>query len=243
MRWKWVAASANASSVRTCAIAARWRNGHLAEARRERRAVQQVAGVEEEREHDDRQPRQPGRDVADGGELGRAGERDDAHRARLEQGVAASRAASPNTSAKPIAETPRCPRNRGGAACGRPAGRRSPGLPEERLRAGPVADDVDGVELGRVARRRGAGPGSRRWGTSRPTSGPWRRAASTPRPACRRGRRERRRGPRRAPRAPPRSRSCTGSSGRRSRSRAPPRCRRVPAADRCERSLPPARRG
>ena len=51
-RWKWVAASANASSVSTWAIAARWSDRDLAQPRRERGAVEQVARVEEEREHE-----------------------------------------------------------------------------------------------------------------------------------------------------------------------------------------------
>ena len=197
----------------------------VAQPRRERRAVEQVAGVEEEREHDDRQPRQPGRDVAHGGELGRAGEGDDAHRARLEQRVAGVTRRQPEHEG----EADRGGRDaRGiedGAACGRPAGRSlDPRLPEERLRAGPVADDVDGVQLCRVAggveQARAAG------GRALPDPPAVLRVerASTRPPACRRGPRARRRAPRRAPRAPPRSRSCTGSSGRRSRSRAPPRC-------------------
>ena len=43
----------------------------VADARGQRRAVQEVAKVQEEREDDDREPREAGGDVADGGELGR----------------------------------------------------------------------------------------------------------------------------------------------------------------------------
>ena len=160
----------------------------MAEPRGERRAVQQVAGVEEEREHDDRQPRQPRRDVAHGGELGRAGERDDAHRAPPR--AASSPRRGPPARTRGRSRSPRRAMPGGIEESRLRAARRSaltPRLPEERLRAGPVADDVDGVELVPRTRRRGAAPGSPRSGTSRPTSGPSRRAASTPRRACRRG--------------------------------------------------------
>ena len=54
--------------------------GHVAQPRREGRRIEEVAGVDERRQQDDRGPGEAAGDVADGGELGRAGEDDDAHR-------------------------------------------------------------------------------------------------------------------------------------------------------------------
>ena len=120
--------------------------------------------------------------------------------------------------------------------------RRAPRSAQEGLRAGPVADDVDGMLLERVARGMQEARAARASGTSRPTSARWCRAAwSRPR-ACRPGPRAQRPARRRAGRGPTRSRWCRGSSGRRSRSRVPPP-QTMPAAVRCERSLPPAAGG
>ena len=53
--------------------------------RRERRGVEEVAGIEQRGEKDHARPREAARHVAHGSELRRAGEHDHAHRARLER--------------------------------------------------------------------------------------------------------------------------------------------------------------
>ena len=132
---------------------------------------------------------------------------------------------------------------RGLGALDASGGRRRRRSAQEGLGAGPVADDVDGVLLGRVARRRGAGPGSPASGTSRPTSARSRRAAWSR--------------PRASPASPSRAADERGDAAARSalglarvrvvladvRGHGPlqgRRGRRRPVAASCERSLPPA---
>ena len=86
MRLKWAIVSAYASSVRRCAIKARRANGTLrshgeSEAEYSRCRALSSAGQEQ-----DPGPGETRRDVADGRELGGAGEDDDAHRHRLDEG-------------------------------------------------------------------------------------------------------------------------------------------------------------
>ncbi len=66
-------------------MTARRRERDLADPRRQRRRVEQVARVQERGEQDDRRPGEPGHDVADGRELRGAGEGEDAHRHRLDR--------------------------------------------------------------------------------------------------------------------------------------------------------------
>ena len=178
--------------VRTWAIAAPLEERDVAQPRGKRRAVQQVPGVEEQREDDDRQPRQPGRDAL--GPLRRTGRRP---RTRSRSSRTPRGGNSPRPSRR--ARTPTRSRSRGRDARGieqeppgRPAGRRSPGLPKERLRRRSRRRRRTRRAARRHSRRRGAGPGSRRYFQTHQRS-----FASTkwtrPR-ACRRGLRERRRG-------------------------------------------------
>ena len=77
-------------------MSARSGRGPVGQVRRERGPVEQVTGVEERRQQHDAEPREPAEDVADGRELGGAGEDDDAHRARPRSAEnPAARAASP----------------------------------------------------------------------------------------------------------------------------------------------------
>ena len=177
----------------------------------------------------------PRRHVADRRELGGPGEDDRAHRHGLddrEAGFARRQAVDEpepegrDRDARRVGDQPAAapPKvvviaHQGRVRCARGRGRPRRRLAQEGLPAGPVADHVHGVLLGRVARHVEQARAARWSGTSRPTIARWRRAASSPRRAWRRARREpsRARRSRRIGRL--RSRWCTGSSGRRWSSR------------------------
>ena len=109
----------------------------------------------------------PARDVADGSELGRAGEREDAHRHdvdRGEAGVRSGREAVDEPEAGGADDDPEAVEDELAPRLGQPELRWSPRRcrvshawrsrsAEERLAAGPVADDEDGVLLPGVAGR------------------------------------------------------------------------------------------
>ena len=159
-------------------MAARSPGRALAEPRREGRGVEDVAGVEQGRQQDRSRPGETARDVADGRELGRAGEDEQAHRHRLDRAEARRRgppgrrrSRSPWRDAA-IPSDSRTSWRRGGRRAEVERGRgHATRSAQEGLAAGPVTDDVEGVQVARVAQRRGAARDSPWSGTSRPTSG------------------------------------------------------------------------
>ena len=187
--------------------------------------------------------------VAHRGELRGAGEHDGAHGHRLDGRVAGVPGGQPEHEAEPgrgdgdarrVEEQP-APRGAQVGVRPRRGAHRQPGrLAQEGLRAGPVADRVDGMLLRRVpggVEEPGAAGGGALPDPPAVVAG---RAASSRRAACRPGPHDPRRAPRSRRRAPPRSRWCTGSSGRRSRSPVPPLSTQGRRQVVGERGLPPA---
>ena len=241
-------ASANASSVRRCAIAARSANGtwrsHGARAAR----VEEVPGVEDEREQDDREPRQAGAHVARRPRT--APHRRSRRRSSRPPRSARSRhasAASPNTNPNPPRDTamPETVEERAAGGPRAASGSRPRSVAAHAGRAAASAQE----RLARRSRRR-----RRRRRASRSRSRP--RGGGQHSPAVGHFQTHQRslassgvvsassvsaRPSRPATSvaigwlARPRSRSCTGSSGRRSRSRAPPLSTRGRRRRRCER--------
>ena len=144
--------------------------------RRQRRRVEEVAGVEQGGQQDDPRPGQAARDVADGGELGGAGEDDEAHRHRLDDREAGL------ASGQPVDEPEADGRDRDPDRVGRESPAARP-----RSRARRCRGAVTSLSAGRSCRRsrrrrprargarphsprRGGGRRSPQSGTSRPTS-------------------------------------------------------------------------
>ncbi len=188
---------------------------------RERRRVEQVARVEQRGQQDDPGPRQAARHVADGRELRGPGEDDGAHRHRLDRreaglarGQAVDEPEADRRDRDPEASVAEL------APAGRDVGVGGRRSAQERLAAGPVADDVDGVLLGGVAGHVEQARAARRRALPDPPALVVVERRRLRRRAC--AARSLRAATSAAIRRParPRSRSCTGSSGRCSSSRA-----------------------
>ena len=198
------------------------RTRHVLEPRSEGGGVEQVAGIEERRSAA-RRPATPGhrRRSPTAANCAAPAKTIDAHRHGLDRREARPRGPTVRRRIRTRSRRPRCrgPRSsEAPTALGQrhgPRGRagRVPRSAQEGLAAGPVADDEDGVLLGRVAGRVEEARAALGRALPDPPAVVRRRAASSAPRGSPPDRRARRRGGRSRRRDRPRTRSCTGSSG------------------------------